>query len=604
MRRQGPSSRQAGQAIVFVALMMVVLISGIGLAVDGGLGYYYNAAASRAAAAAALSGVIFMPNQFLSSQASPAGSGNDATDRAKAEAKRNGFDTADAADGVTVSAAAVPGYNNRLQVTVSRNVTTFFMRMFGVPSFPVTRVAVAEYLAPISLGQPGGQAGSTVSQLGTGNNYYFMREFGWSADRGQGDAFSPNPASEYGAALNPASLDVHQLSAQTGADTVDPALPARGGYNYLINLPAAGAVQIYNAAFAPDNNAVHNTCENSRVAWFLGPIGPCSTGGNYYYHEEDSVDFANKTTFDAMEYSLFKVTNAFIRSSDVEIAKVTVLPIDATRWNQASSQYTNVVTGAAISQSYNFNGTPSNMLVYHNWIDVANYAGAGDGGLVQRALTTSSPLAAGTYRLRVDSLSYNGGNPPDTGLAHKGYAVRAVDSSGNLCVTCAVGATNDMASYTPISTVGGGSFVLPILQVPPSYAGETVTVDIFDPGDISGGNLDISVLDPSGAVVTPTAPATVAVTDLGVSRAFNGTAPTVVGNPATATFRAASGGNVLYNGHWIDMRIPVPSTYSPGANPNLWYWSLKYATSSGTTATDTETMAVGLAGSPAHLLSG
>src|SRR2546430_17025790 len=84
--------RQAGQAVVLIAFMLAVLIAVIGLAVDGGIGYYYNNLAERAAGAAALSGVVFMPGQFTPSQAIPAGTGNDPTDRALAEARKNGFD--------------------------------------------------------------------------------------------------------------------------------------------------------------------------------------------------------------------------------------------------------------------------------------------------------------------------------------------------------------------------------------------------------------------------------------------------------------------------------------------------------------------------------
>ncbi|TMD54208.1 MAG: hypothetical protein E6I85_06650, partial [Chloroflexi bacterium] len=54
---------QAGQAVVLIAFMMVALFAGVGLAVDAGVGYYYNTSAERAAAAAALAGVIFMPSQ-------------------------------------------------------------------------------------------------------------------------------------------------------------------------------------------------------------------------------------------------------------------------------------------------------------------------------------------------------------------------------------------------------------------------------------------------------------------------------------------------------------------------------------------------------------
>ena len=36
---------QAGQAIVLIAFMMIALLAGVGLAVDAGVGYYYNTSA-------------------------------------------------------------------------------------------------------------------------------------------------------------------------------------------------------------------------------------------------------------------------------------------------------------------------------------------------------------------------------------------------------------------------------------------------------------------------------------------------------------------------------------------------------------------------------
>jgi hypothetical protein len=595
-------SSQAGQAIVMVAFAMTVLLTGIGLAIDASQGYYYSATAERAAAAGALSGVIFMPNQFTSASAIPPGSGNDATDRAKAEGVRNGHGIVAA----NVVATQVAGQTNQLQVQVTVTVSTLFMRMFGFNTYPVSRTAIAEYLAPITLGQPGSQAGSTVSQLGTGgNNFYFMREEGWSSDRGQGDAFTPNPATEYGGALVPPALDVHQISG--GNDVTDPNLPARGGYNYLVNLPAGGYLQVYNAAFAPDGNGgAHNYCENSRVAWFLGPIGPCSLlASSYYLHEEDSVVFATDATYAAMEYTLFKVNNNFIHSTDTELAQMKVLPIDASNWAAASKQYLNVNTNATITQSYNFNGTPSNMLIYHNWVDVTNYAGAADGGLVKRTLTYgTTQLPAGTYRLRVDTLNFDGTMPPGGELSHKAYAVRALDTAGNACAACTVGAWSEMAYYTPIAPPAGGAFAIPIFQLPPAYAGRTISVDVYDAGDAFGpGNVDISILDPSGAVVKPTAPATVGVYNLGVDRASNpASAGNLLANSATASYRAASAGSSLYNGRWIEMQVPIPSTYNPGVNPANWTFSLQYQVGPGVTATDTVTVAVGLLGAPAHLL--
>ena len=42
MRRPQFIRSQAGQAIVLVALMVVVLFAGVGIAIDAGLGYYYK----------------------------------------------------------------------------------------------------------------------------------------------------------------------------------------------------------------------------------------------------------------------------------------------------------------------------------------------------------------------------------------------------------------------------------------------------------------------------------------------------------------------------------------------------------------------------------
>jgi hypothetical protein len=662
---------QAGQAIVLVALMIVVLIGAIGLAIDGGFGYYYNNEAERAAGAAALSGVIFMPGQFSPAQAVPAASGNDATDRAIAEARRNGFDVSDAANAVTVTAAAVPGFDNKLSVTVTRRVRTFFMAMFGINSFTVSRTAIATYLPPLSLGQPGTQVGSITSTLGSGgNNYFFMRTEGYSTPRSQGDAFTPDPAG---------SGDVHAISRTQGSDPVGATLPDRGGYNYLVNLPNGGYIQVYNAIFAPSNCTNTGTYGTSNTsycpggggalpasesAWAgAGPafqdncdnhISPvtlkldqCSSGTSYYLHEEDSQDLTSygagqKDLYSTMEYTVEAVATPFIRASDTIISQVKVYPIDATGYYrtpqnctgacQPSKNYNPINSiGSYIHQTWDAQGNPVNMQTYHSWVDITNYVGAGDGGTFQRLVTPASgPLPAGTYRLRVDTLGFDGSNPPTNGAssggqAHKAYAVRVVDQAGfvggtNTCTGCGVGAWDDMAVYTPIAIPAGGHFDVPIFKVPPDYAGQTITLDVFDPGDISGGgNVDLYVLDNAGTIVSVANPGVINVWDLGVTRTSVGpnvpctgtggltNPPTPclaqTGSPQTATVRATTGGATNFNGHWIRFEVPIPSGYNPGLNPNNWWWSLRYQISTNVTATDTVTFAVGLKGNPAHLLS-
>jgi hypothetical protein len=45
----------------------------------------------------------------------------------------------------------------------------------------------------------------------------------------------------------------------------------------------------------------------------------------------------------------------------------------------------------------------------------------------------------------------------------------------------------------------------------------------------------------------------------------------------------------------------VSSAYALRANPANWRWSLRYQISTGVTAVDTITAAIGLKGNPAHL---
>ena len=597
---------KSGQAIVLLALTGTMLIGGVGIAVDLAIGYMYSIAAERAASAAALSGVEFMPDQFSAANAIPTGSRNDASDRAIDEARRNAFDVNDIANAVSVTPAAVPGHANQLKVTVARNAPVFFMQIFGFSAYRVARTAVAAYLPPISLGQPGNQLGASVSSLG-GSSFYFMRTEGWATDRQQGDAYTPSPNGGLGN-----SNDVHQISYANGSEARDTSVSDRGGYNFRIVVPAGGsaAVQVYNAAFSPDGS---NYCDNDNV----NPAArSCNANrGNYHMHEDDGGPFSYGTTanYAAMRYTLYKVNNNFIRTSDVMCSQMTVLPIDARNYNQASNQYKNVNSGATITQLY-AGANPSNMLIYHNWVDVGTYAGLQDGGLVTlrqpnwSSCAQAGVLLPGTYRLRVDTLNADGTvsiNGSNAG-AHKGYAVRVVngDPQRTACTTCALAGWDDMAIYTPISIGNGGSFAIKLFQLRPEYAGLTVNVDIYDPGDISStsGTVRLNLLDPSGAVAS--SPQGVNIYDLGVQRSnLANNQYTVIAsgqNGNTVASFIATDPNTSRNGHWVHVELPIPSNYNP--QPGQDWWSLQYVTGANTTATDTITVAVGLKGGPVHLV--
>src|SRR6195256_4040787 len=133
--RGEPGSRptsQRGQTLVIFAFFMVGLIGVVGLAADGGVGFYYSVQVERAAAAAALAGVPYMPG-------SPATAQTRATD----EAARNGFTAANST--ITFPATA----SGQFRVLIVSRAPTYFMQALGVGSYNVSRLAEAGYRPPI-----------------------------------------------------------------------------------------------------------------------------------------------------------------------------------------------------------------------------------------------------------------------------------------------------------------------------------------------------------------------------------------------------------------------------------------------------------------------
>ena len=199
-----PNRRSAkGQAMAIFALVSVLLFVVAGLSIDAGTSYLTSNKIERAAAAAALAGVAYLPGDIP-----------DAQNAALVEAARDGFPNAGAANlrgNPSPCVVTSEPTTNELKVTISATVGTIFLRIVGFGSHTVVRSETAQYLPPISLGQPGGQQGSalsdpscnglpnycasTASGLGSGgNNYYFERQEGWGNPRSEGDPFTPSAA--------------------------------------------------------------------------------------------------------------------------------------------------------------------------------------------------------------------------------------------------------------------------------------------------------------------------------------------------------------------------------------------------------------------------
>lgn len=169
-----------GAALALVAGSLVVLM---GMAAFGSdlAWFYLNASRiQRSADAAALGGVIWLPAE--------AGTAN-AT--AVDIALRNGYD--DGLTDVEVTPAGVPGEPNKLEVTITDVVPTFFAKILGFDTMTISRSAVAEYIPPLKLGSPENQFGNTCDpeQPGcSGQANFWANIHGKWTDNEMGDAYS------------------------------------------------------------------------------------------------------------------------------------------------------------------------------------------------------------------------------------------------------------------------------------------------------------------------------------------------------------------------------------------------------------------------------
>ncbi len=160
-----------------------------------------------AAEAAALAGVPYMPGDFST-----------ASSTARAEAAKNGYVVA---TGTTVNPRVNAESDRRLDVTISRNVGTYFLRLIGMNTVQVTRTATAEYTLPVPMGSP-------LSVYGDNSGKFWAAAESQGANRSYGDAFgtyynpSPTLNNQYTPDGYMYAIDVPVGAGATSIDLYDP----------------------------------------------------------------------------------------------------------------------------------------------------------------------------------------------------------------------------------------------------------------------------------------------------------------------------------------------------------------------------------------------
>jgi hypothetical protein len=224
-----------------------------------------------------------------------------------------------------------------------------------------------------------------------------------------------------------------------------------------------------------------------------------------------------------------------------------------------------------------------------------------------RPLCTVNATAGDTYLLNVRTY--------DTGVVHgaglNGYALHAIASSGT---------QPQLYAYSDMGMFNNGSGTFYLAEVAPTFAGKVLDIDLWDPGDVSGGTATIYPRMPSLTQPRPVqdAPATCTYTASPDPNVANTTSQAwfstgsqyatahASDDPSRCAIDSAPTGSAhRFNDEWLHIRIQIPASYTctVGRNPETTagscWWGITYSFSSQ--PYDVTTWKARIEGDPVHL---
>lgn len=429
-----------------------------------------------------------------------------------------------------------------------------------------------------------------------------------------------------------------QPSGYSGPATTNTSHP--GGYNYVVSVPtgiSGATVWVFNPSYIPSDfkgNGMDQFLGDGTLgnSYFRGPNSEGIVGR--YNGNEDAPLFYFTTTI-----SVYSVTSLYDRSTDTLVASRAYPPYDA----QQSDLLTHGCnTATQVYDPYWSGGTTANS--YHNPLSAVLGLGKGCFTLSSGTTGSASPnqasapapcwlawcqlpvsLNAGTYRLVVEATGltanalpdYNSG--PTDGWGSHSYALKVCATlTGGSPVGCSSGASG---SSSGVSVYGWNNedvvFLASLSQATPNtskpatscvtsngtpytcldlgcissaYAGRTVVLSLYDPGDAPGGDMYVAVVPPpsSGGTVTYTSPTLTTTAVDGIQMVH-------------ARFSSPRS-YVAFNGLWLNATLTLPSTYVGDClTTGTGWWQIAYA-SSNSDPHDKIGVTFSLVGSPVHLV--
>ncbi len=588
-RRISDAGGDRGIVAIWLALLIIVFIGMAAIAVDIARWYVEAERVQKTVDAAALSGAVYMPDNF---------------EKAKVSADNlivaNGWALSD------VTVVKEPGGRpSQFRVTMSSQVTNQFGSVLGVPTSTITRTAVADFAAPAPLGSPcnvhGNEPWTSGSVQGSAlpgslpsncSNYpqFWSTIVGPEVYKTQGDRFSARKCG-----VEPYQESGCATSGRGGANAeFDPK-----GYVITIrvteDLAGPLTVQLYDPAYVETgsrcellpsittNTLGSNTVDDASQRYKADPNPISSTKPSYCTGDADNqgLRFGGEVPT-VTSFGLIKPTatyNPFDATANAAGNRIcTVQYPGYSKSGSGNNAWTSTQVGAAPGADATAQLSQNSPLTqtFHRWVNFCTFNDVKQGDYYLRVRTNvPAGNAAGVYTVTdYPSVVSNGANR---------FAVRAIPDNASDRGKISVSPYNRMPIF---ANSNGSQATFNLIRVLPGNAGQSIDFSFYDVGDAAGSGT-LSVLPPTDSNVA-------AATGCTKQGKENGPDP----DCSISGIKNDNG----WNGQAQQMRIPVPTGYTCDFDSlfGCW-WRIKVDFGSGQ-VTDQTTWTATVDGDPVRLV--
>ncbi len=566
IRRRRRLRGETGYILVMTGLLLIPLLVFTAFSVDLGAWYAQASREQRAVDAASLAGVVQLPTT------------GSAVSAAETTLAANGFPcTLVAVTPGTVATSGQPcvyalptELGQEMTISIYHSAPQYFSEIV-LNGESLTRTATAVYNLHIPLGSPNNvfgnnmPAGCTFTYPLPACDDSTPQPLTWAAINGpysnhqDGDPFATKCSGANGG--TPTSCSATSRGPNLTGAPIDGGVNTTydsDGYEWVVQVPASDAgssvtVSIYDPAFDGDSNSIGEAYSGS---------GSCQSNCLSTWGFSTSYQLFNTSGSNA--------SISFDQSQGMN---------SQTNGPAGGTGGLNDCIGSTLGYKVFAPGTASQ----NAWYALCTF-------------DVPSTFEGGGYGLQVKTSAIPG--VTDTGTGYNVYAVKATTSGG---------AAPQVSGYQSLSVwnylgktavTGTASFYLAFIG--PQYAGHTLDLDLFDPGDGTGGNYFMQFFAPPSGLTT--VPGTGTPTSCLYSDPTLTQGGAVTNSSSNCQIQTRDSGTStpnIYNDNWMRVQITIPVSYS--CTSDCW-WTVQYSFQAGT-PTDRTVWEASVLGNPVHLVS-